>query len=94
MAMIICGKTKCSICGEVLAQGQKLVSTTAFIVDQADPLWKYSDSGMHYDCFQQWPLRVGFVKKYNEALDTIWDCPPRHRMNPDGELVEENPEED
>ena len=61
-SIIIRGKTSCSLCGAVLADGEDVVATTHFIADQADPLWRYSDSGMHRECFLAWEHRALFVE--------------------------------
>jgi hypothetical protein len=47
MALLALGRSRCSICGEVLQPGQVIVATTHFIGDPADHLWRFSDSGMH-----------------------------------------------
>ena len=45
--------TKCALCGELLGDGE-IVATTHFIGDRNDPLWRFSDASMHYECFQRW----------------------------------------
>jgi len=68
MAILIIGASRCSICGEVLAQGQQIVATTHFISDRTDPLWQFSDSGMHSVCFAKWEHRDEFAARYHAAL--------------------------
>jgi hypothetical protein len=85
MAIIIRGKSECPLCGKALAEGQRLIGTQHFIPDPEDPLWRFSDAGMHYDCFQQWPLREQFVAKYNNTLGRqVWGNGTRHHMQDDG----------
>jgi len=87
MALIIRGKSVCPICGQVLNENDRLVATQHFIADQEDPLWRYSDAGMHYACFQVWPSRELFVAKYNATLGSIvWGNGTRHHMSADGTI--------
>lgn len=67
MAIIITGKTTCSICDEVLEEGQEVYATSAFL-RREHPLWRFSDSGMHWDCFENWEHRADFVRALLEAV--------------------------
>lgn len=85
MAVFILGKSKCSLCGEVLAAEQRRVATTHFIESPSHPLWRYSDSSMHFDCFQRWADREEFVALYNSTIGKIrWGNGTRHEMAGDG----------
>jgi len=89
-ALVFLGKTPCSLCGAVLEPGEDVVATTHFIADEADPLWKYSDAGLHRRCFLNWPHRVAFVEKYNATVGLqVWGNGTRHRMELDGTIVVE-----
>lgn len=89
MTLIFLGKTECSICGVVLEEGDDLVATTHFIADQADPLWRFSDSAMHRSCFLEWEQRQNFVQKYNDTVGTItWGNGTYHHMEDDGQISE------
>ena len=93
MALIIRGKSTCAICGKILADGDELVATTHFIPNEDDPLWRFSDAGMHYACFQEWEHREVFVSKYNSTIgQTVWGNGTRHHMSEDG-IVESVPAE-
>ncbi|AVP96820.1 hypothetical protein C7S18_06215 [Ahniella affigens] len=73
MAIVILGKTACSICGNLLVDGDDIVSTMHFVHDQAHPFWRFSDSGMHQRCFIDWPQREAFRQLHNQAIGTmIW----------------------
>jgi hypothetical protein len=67
MALIYSGMP-CAICGEPLDIHGPRVATTHFIGDETDPLWRFSDTAMHYSCFQEWKHREEFVKKYNDSV--------------------------
>jgi len=87
MALIFRGKTKCSICGEILQEAEDIVATSHFIVSREDPLWRYSDSGMHHRCFASWPLRRSFVDRYNSTVGTMtWGNGTYHHMTEDGTI--------
>jgi hypothetical protein len=88
MALIIGGKSTCSICDDLLGDGDDLVATTHFIADKTDPLWRYSDSAMHRICFLSWEHRLKFIEKYNETIGQIvLGNGTRHRMQLDGTIV-------
>jgi len=88
LALILRGKTPCSICGDVINDGDVVVATSHFIGDKDDPLWRFSDSGMHRDCFLSWPLREDFVLKYNAAVgDFTAENGTYHRMEADGYIT-------
>jgi hypothetical protein len=55
----------------VIKDGDAIVATSHFIGDKDDPLWRFSDSGMHSPCFLSWPLRESFVLKYNTAVGAL-----------------------
>jgi hypothetical protein len=68
VALLMWGASRCSICGDVLFQGQTIVATTHFIGDPTDPLWRFSDTGMHATCFDRWEHRDEFAARYYAAL--------------------------
>jgi hypothetical protein len=90
MALIILGKTSCSLCDTVLMAGEDIVGTSHFIGDETDPLWRYSDSGMHRSCFLAWEHRLAFVAKFNATVgQQVSGNRTRHRMELDGTIVVE-----
>ena len=78
MAIIIRGASKCSICGEVLEEGQSLVAFPHFL-RQGDELWRYSDFGMHEQCFEQWEHRDAMIHKYRVFKGEIREEPEPHK---------------
>lgn len=79
--------SKCAICGQEIDLAGPIVATTHFIGDSNDPLWRFSDAAMHYDCFQRWPHREEFVNRYNSSLgQRVWGNGTRHLMHPDGRI--------
>lgn len=81
------GRTKCAICGQPINLAGQIVATTHFISDSHDPLWRFSDAAMHYDCFQHWPHRDEFVSKYNSTMGkSVWGNGMRHLMQSDGRI--------
>ena len=87
MALIIRGKTECSLCGTVLIDGDDLVATSNFIADEDDPLWRFSDSAMHRQCFLSWEHRQRFVDTYNDLVGSItWRNGTFHSMTDDGSI--------
>jgi len=66
MALVILGFSQCALCEQVLQVGDDLVATSHFL-DEADPLWRYSDAAFHRACFLAWDAREAFIEKYNRA---------------------------
>ena len=88
MAIVLRGKTHCSICDSVISQTDEVVSTSHFIADENDPFWKYSDSAMHRCCFMQWEQRDNFAAKFNNIVGRLSSCSGRHvRMEADGSIT-------
>lgn len=73
MALLMSGASRCPICREVLHPGQAIVATTHFIGDPTDPLFLFSDSGMHATCFAGWEHRDEFAALYYAALGHTLD---------------------
>jgi hypothetical protein len=77
----------CSICGRVIVDLRRAVACTHFIADKSDPLWPFSDSAMHPECFAGWEMRDAFVARYNEIMGAItWGNGTYHEMQPDGRI--------
>ena len=45
-----------------------ILATTHFFGDEADPLSRYSDTGMHVACFLTWEHRAEFAARYEARL--------------------------
>jgi hypothetical protein len=87
MALILRGKTECSICNSVINNEDQVVATTHFISDSNDPLWRFSDSVIHKSCFLNWKHKQDFINKYNETHGKIvWGNGTYHRMETDGRI--------
>jgi len=88
MALIFLGKTECSLCGNVIMEDDEIVATSHFIADSNDPLWRFSDSGMHRSCFLTWDQRTAFVNKFNQIISGItFDNGTYHQMESDGTIA-------
>jgi len=87
MAIVIAGKTGCSLCGAIFAGTDDLVMFPHFIGDVAHPLWRFSDSAMHRACFARWDQAEQFRGIYNEVWPAIMPNHPRE-MRADGTIVE------
>jgi len=87
MAIVVEGKTGCSICGQLIEAGADIVTSPHFIWDETHPLWRYSDSGMHRSCFLSWDQADQFRTAYNEAWPQLMPLHPRE-MLADGSIVD------
>jgi hypothetical protein len=87
MSLIVLGKTECSLCSGIIRAGDNIVSTSHFIAQQDDPLWRFSDSAMHRSCFLAWDQRAKFVEKFNRTVEAIiFGNGTYHRMEEDGSI--------
>jgi hypothetical protein len=88
MAIILQGKSECSLCGNVIMAGDKIVGTSHFIADRNDPLWRFSDSAMHRSCFLTWDQREAFVAKFNQLVGGVtFGNGTYHQMESDGTIA-------
>jgi hypothetical protein len=88
VAIVLRGKMECSVCGNVIKDGDEIVATSHFIVDQNDPLSRFSDSAIHRSCFAAWNHRTEFVAKFNLIVEPItFDNGTYHHMEPDGTIA-------
>jgi hypothetical protein len=88
MALVLRGKSKCSLCDQIIEKDDPIVMTSHFVTDAQDPLWRFSDSTMHQKCFLPWDQRALFVEKFNLVMSTItWVNGAYHHMNNDGSIT-------
>ena len=74
MAIILSGSSTCSICGEILQKSNDIIGWTAFL-NKEHKLWKYSDSGMHRICFENWGHKNKFEELYKYQPQINFDDP-------------------
>lgn len=68
MAMIIRGKSCCTLCDEIINEDDALFSTSGVFIQPESPLSVYCDSGMHWDCYAKWKQREEFAVLYFRHL--------------------------
>jgi hypothetical protein len=62
MALIFKG-SRCAICNKLLGEGPYLATSGVFFpVD--DPLWRFCDAPLHWDCYEGWPHRPRFARQH------------------------------
>ena len=66
MALIFIGVTECAICGKVLQEANAVTSLPP-IADKQHPLYKYFDTGLHTQCFENWDNKEEVLIIINEA---------------------------
>ena len=94
MAIIICGKTQCVLCHEVIVSDDDIVATSHFIGDPNDSLWRYSDAAFHRRCFIAWERREEFVRRFNDVVKQyVFGNGKRHYMHDDGSIAQIDPGE-
>lgn len=68
MAIILTGQTRCGLCNELIEESDPTVAFPAFIVNEADPLFLFSDAAFHESCFLKHPLSKEVMQLYNKWL--------------------------
>jgi len=89
MGIILLGKSTCPRCNQLLREGEDILGFPHFIHDQSHPLWDFSDSSMHKECFLNWEKAGEFRDLYNELWPKLVPQHPR-RMHNDGEIEIDN----
>lgn len=64
MAIILIGRSCCTICGETLEAAQDITATSGCAFPPGHHLRDHCDAGMHWDCFWRWPYRSEFSRGY------------------------------
>jgi hypothetical protein len=68
--------------------GDEVVTTSHFIADRNDPLWRFSDAAMHGRCFLAWDQRADFVTKFNRVVEGMTSGDGTyHQMDSEGAIA-------
>jgi hypothetical protein len=67
MGLLIRGKTRCSLCEQVITDGEEVVSFGPFVSNGRDPLLKYSDQSFHADDLWRQPDAEKAMARWNEV---------------------------
>lgn len=92
--MLVLGKSTCPLCDGVIQEGDRVVATPAFLLI-GHRFRRYSDTAMHYECFQAWPHSLDFVSAFNDSPFGLRPegSDQRHHMLPDGTIEVIGPNE-
>ena len=100
MALLIFGKTVCPLCDRVIKSGESTHSFPAFVVNEKDPCFIFSDCAFHEECVRQHKLgayatqRVeGWVSKVGPGKRKCVVC-QNEVTNPDDYLLVEHLSDD
>ena len=86
MAIVLIGLSECPLCGEVFRTEDEILAFPHFVLDPKHHLWPYSDTGMHKQCFIEWPQAA----EYREFFDQNWNTENPHHprvISEDGSIV-------
>lgn len=83
MALLICGKSVCSLCEQIIKQDEPTCSFPPFIANEFDPCFVFSDGVFHESCIfkhkhgsdalrrvDEWSSRVGPGKRKCDVCKT------------------------
>lgn len=65
---VINGITQCGLCGHSIRDRDEIISFWAFVSNQADPLWIFSDKAFHRSCFLANPYAELALSVYEDWL--------------------------
>ncbi len=68
MATILLNKGKCELCGEPINEHHPFSAFPAFILNENDPLYRFSDSVCHDDCLAKHSLALALKRRLNEWI--------------------------
>ena len=68
MAILIYGKTRCCVCGVVIEGGSDIIGFPAFILNENDSLFRYSDTVCHRYCAESSPSARRMIQESNLYL--------------------------
>jgi DNA-directed RNA polymerase subunit N (RpoN/RPB10) len=77
MAIVILGKTRCALCGDLLLEGEDVVSFPPLFCNQRDPAWVLNDAGVHRSCLVEQDLSdraLGKLREFDEHRDRPKTC--------------------
>jgi hypothetical protein len=55
---------KCPLCGAPMTEEGRIFSTWGVFFPDDDPIWRYCDAPLHWDCYAAWPERARFAGGY------------------------------
>lgn len=71
MTLLLRGKTICNICGQVIGENDEAVGFSPFVMNAADPLFRFDDAAMHATCFASHPLAEKAKARYEEVRSRL-----------------------
>ena len=74
MAILLRGKSRCSLCGKIMTRRDEIVAFTAFL-RPVHRLHRFSDAAFHRPCFEGCPERRAVEEVYGR-FRRIWDSRP------------------
>ncbi len=87
MAIILCGLMNCSLCGELLQEGDDLYGFPAFTGNGADPLYPFNDAGFHRTCLEADALGRKAIAAMEERATKVG--PRRRKCQVCGEEIQD-----
>ena len=63
MAILLCGKSKCAICGLIIEEDDPVFMFSAFFINEHPELELFNDGAFHYDCVLKHPLGAEAISK-------------------------------
>jgi hypothetical protein len=66
MALLFYGKSVCSLCGKVIDETTPVRSFPAFILNELDPCFLFSDASFHEACVNEHPYGIDVLRRFDE----------------------------
>ncbi|AYB31252.1 hypothetical protein [Chryseolinea soli] len=84
MALIFLDRTACAICQQTLKEGERISGFPAFTNNIKDPLYLFSDNGVHEQCFEHHSLK----DEVDGLLTKFFDAAKSRRCFVDGQIID------
>lgn len=64
MCALLHANSRCAICAGAMDLKQPLFATSGVFFPREDPLWRFCDTPMHWECYAPWKDRPRFARAY------------------------------
>jgi hypothetical protein len=71
MALLLYGKSKCPLCGHVIKESEPAYCFPAFVVNELDPCFFFSDGVFHEVCLKQHPHGSDAIRSAEEWYSRV-----------------------
>jgi hypothetical protein len=71
MTILLYGKSKCPLCGQVINETEPVYCFPAFVINELDPCFFFSDAAFHEVCLKQHPYGSSAIRSAEEYYSKV-----------------------